>query len=248
MIATPATVFPDKEGTYTIEYHELLAYAKRISAFTLPPGGYVDDLGVGGGIGGGGGLRGGVSTVEETGLRTPPEGGGDATPVSAVAAMTAVVPGNMNGNGTVATENPDTTTNGNAMKPTTTALPEAWHSYLNPHADISWVPWPTEERIRQGGLASLQYILDTGGDISAVADTNTKMEGIESTAAAANTEANNNADMEKEKMRVEKEEMVRKEVERARSVAEGASRQPPQPPPEQEKMRVFGGLDVLDDD
>lgn len=225
----------------------------------MPPGGYVDDVGVGGGAGSGLIVRG-----EETGLRTPPGGGGgggvDGVDVAMGGMGDGVVNGfrgatpnvavtvNGNGNG-----NTDATANSNAATTTTTALPEQWHSYLNPHTEIPWVPWPTDDIIRRGGLASLQQLVDTGADIqtqSQAPDT----AGMESLQISPDVDRSREVEAQLQKEKADKEEMVRREVERARHVAADAGALQQQQQQQQQRQaqsrqpRVFEGLSALDDD
>ncbi|RKF77792.1 Mediator of RNA polymerase II transcription subunit 4 [Golovinomyces cichoracearum] len=40
-----------------------------------------------------------------------------------------------------------------------------WSDYLNPRSDQTWTPWPSEETIRRGALASIQMLVNQGIDL-----------------------------------------------------------------------------------
>jgi hypothetical protein len=46
----------------------------------------------------------------------------------------------------------------------TTALPQDWQKFLNPITEESFLPWPAEQDIRRGALASIQILVNSGVD------------------------------------------------------------------------------------
>jgi PAS domain-containing protein len=71
-----------------------------------------------------------------------------------------------------------------------------WSQYLNP-AGTQFVPWPSEETIRRGALASIQILVDQGVDLSTF-------------------DPEKSAELEAERKRVEEEQERLREQERAR--------------------------------
>lgn len=121
----------------------------------------------------------------------------------------------------------------------TTALPPLISDWINPHTTApTFVPWPTEETIRRGALASIQVLVDQGVDPSTF-------------------DPEKSAELEAERKRLEEELEVKKEAEMAErrrkeearaeerrrnsAVGEGAGGVARQEP------KVFTGLDLLDD-
>jgi len=103
------------------------------------------------------------------------------------------------------------------------------------------VPWPTEETIRRGALASIQVLLDQGQD-PAEFDPERSAE-LESERKRLEEEAERRKEEEVELERVRREERMREEVARRESAgAQGAQGRP------EEKPKVFMGLDLLDDE
>jgi hypothetical protein len=46
----------------------------------------------------------------------------------------------------------------------TNSLPEDWVRWLNPNTGQLFVPWPSEENIRKGALASIEVLMNQGVD------------------------------------------------------------------------------------
>lgn len=140
----------------------------------------------------------------------------------------------------------------------TTALPPVVSDWLNPLNDgPAFVPWPVEETIRRGALASIQILLDQGVD-------------------PATFDPERSAELEAERKRLEeeqdriREEQREREMERQRAEAErralaerrrrdsidaaggagGAGGSPGGAAAArvEEKKAVFTGLDLLDED
>jgi hypothetical protein len=120
---------------------------------------------------------------------------------------------------------------------TSTSLPEGFTQFLNPLADAPFIPWPTEEIIRRGALASIQVLLDQNID-PATFDPAKSAELEAERKRIAEEE-----DRAREEQKAKAEEERRKEMERRMSVSgnlASAGR-------DQEKPGVFQ-LETFDDD
>jgi hypothetical protein len=222
LIDTPATVFP--ENTNDVSYSDLLSYARRISKFTLPNS-YRESEAL-------------AETAEATGS-TPKEGKAEsqADETSTPAAMANGADrdtqmGGMDRDSATpaAIQSQNTTT-------TSTSLPEGFTQFLNPLADSPFIPWPTEETIRRGALASIQVLLDQNID-PATFDPAKSAELEAERKRIAEEE-----DRAREEQKAKAEEERRREMERRMSVSgnvAAAGR-------EQEKPGVFQ-LETFDDD
>jgi hypothetical protein len=126
----------------------------------------------------------------------------------------------------------------NTVTTTSTSLPEGFAQFLNPLADSPFIPWPTEETIRRGALASIQVLLDQNID-PATFDPAKSAELEAERKRIAEEE-----DRAREEQKVKAEEDRKREMERRMSVSgnagAGAGR-------EQEKPTVFQ-LETFDDD
>ncbi|KAI1202274.1 vitamin-D-receptor interacting mediator subunit 4-domain-containing protein [Nemania serpens] len=153
LVHATATVFPDGPN-YDIQYDELLSYARRISKTTIPPVGAVNAI---------------AAMAESSHARA---GGGEASAPDTAATTPAggtpngTTPQAMNMNGDMS-QQMTTTTNTTMATATATAtggtdLPEPLASFLNPHSAYTFVPWPSEEQVRQGAVASLAYMAEQG--------------------------------------------------------------------------------------
>ncbi|KAL7627267.1 hypothetical protein AAE478_001456 [Parahypoxylon ruwenzoriense] len=153
LVGASATSFPDDRPGYGIRYDELLAYARRISKTTLPPAGALNapsnnDVKV---------ENGGVGSASTETAATTPAGGtpnGTATPANGIQVQpqqqqTPLDP-------SVSQQTIGTTTD--------TSLPEPLQTHLNPNAHLEFIPWPSEEQVRKGAIASLSYLSETGID------------------------------------------------------------------------------------
>lgn len=120
---------------------------------------------------------------------------------------------------------------------TSTSLPEGFTQFLNPLADAPFMPWPTEETIRRGALASIQVLLDQGID-PATFDPAKSAELEAERKRLAEEE-----DKAREELKEKAEEERRRDMERRMSVSGNA----PVVAREQEKPGVFQ-LETFDDD
>ncbi|MCJ1364854.1 hypothetical protein MMC16_003971 [Acarospora aff. strigata] len=219
LLATPATTFPP--ASRDVPYHELLAYAKHISKFTVPPT-----------------------------IRPPPEPSqqiqsqttaAQGDPAQAKDTTEAQQPNGVNGNDaaskgttavTVADDN--TKTPGGIGVSSLAASESQW---LDPSAQIPFVPWPTEEVIRRGALAQIQVMLEQGVDPAGAAVPKVDLE----------QEQEEETEMEVEVKRENEggEEARRKSAVASAAAGKGRAEGRRE---EKEKPAVFGGLDLYDPD
>jgi hypothetical protein len=239
LLATPATVFPT--GTNPVSYSELLSYARLISKFTIPP------------------------SYRESNSSTPAPGqvsqstaqpesqGADVAKTNGTTTPIDVQNGLNNGGVPEQPSNSQTPAEGEigtAAGTSTTALPAPMTEWLNPLAGVpSFVPWPTEETIKRGALASIQVLLDQGVD-PATFDPERAAE-LEAERQRLETEK----EAERERLELEKErEQEREMVKRIERERERAERRESVGMPgsgagvgAESKPTVFMGLDLLDD-
>lgn len=191
LIATPATTFPS--NIRPVSNAELLSYARRISKYTLPPTYREIDPQVATG-------EAGTNTPKESQSRT--QTNGTTTPVVATNGVSGE-PG----------AGPSQATSGTAMEidqsqqvvaetqttDTTGVVDNAkdWGNYFNTANEAMFVPWPNEEAIRRGALASIQVLLDQGVD-------------------PWTFDPEKSAELEADRKRIAEEEDTAREVEKAR--------------------------------
>jgi hypothetical protein len=199
VLATPATVFP--ESHRNVPYDELLEYANRISRYTVPPT-----------------FRLPAPASQATSIAPPQQ---PDLPV---------------GNGLSA---------GQGMQASATGSPSNHHvhgegigvasldvseiQWLDPLTQIPFVPWPSEEVIRQGALAQVQLMLEKGPDASNVGsreDESTKPDTSHDS-IMADSHHGTNAGINSHA---------------SRPLTNGVAK------PKDEKPAVFGGLDLYDPD
>lgn len=159
LVSTSATVFPADAPSFDIDYDELLSYARRISKTTVPPAAALA-----------------LAAAPAAAPDAKAESNGGLGAETAAATPAAGTPNGANGaqmqqqDGTWQAHpqtQPSavgigiTPTNGSAGA---TQLPEdlAWR--LNASAAGSFAPWPSEEQVRKGALASLAFLADQGID------------------------------------------------------------------------------------
>lgn len=124
----------------------------------------------------------------------------------------------------------------------TTALPNAISAWINPAAVTpAFIPWPSEQKIRQGALASIQLLRDRGID-------------------PATFDPEKAEELEAERKRLEEEELAKREAEKAERQRLQAERQAREEARRRESMaaapeagekrevKTFTGLDLLDDE
>ncbi|PNY27163.1 Mediator of RNA polymerase II transcription subunit 4 [Tolypocladium capitatum] len=181
IVTTHTTTFPS-EPNYPVAYEELLSYARRISKTTMPPAATINA---------------GGSPSPETQTPVP-----DSQPQSAMT-PSARTPSQ--------TQSP--VANGMSQQTATsmnTSLPEGMSQYLNPLSGQLFFPWPLEDKIRSGSLASYQILAEQGIDPKGY-DPATEVE------RKRQKEEERKANEEREKAeREEREKQIREERERLR--------------------------------
>jgi hypothetical protein len=147
LLATPSTTFT--ENANPVSYSELLSYARRISKFTLPPTYLQPDASAN-------------AEAAETGNTTPRE------PNSQAQTNGAPTPSATNGMDSSAMDidHPSTAEPSQTQTSATgvSANSTSWQQFLSQPRDQVWTPWPNEEIIRRGALASIQILIDQGVD------------------------------------------------------------------------------------
>lgn len=266
---TPATVFPSGPS-YPINYEELLAFARRISKTTLPHQSVLAAATA---------EAAAAAATAATATSTSPSAADSVPkPDSGTGSAAATPGGTPNGASTPSAATAAAAATGGASTPaangelvvpgasqqttnSNTALPENITAHLNPHAGVDFVPWPSEDNLRNGALAQLAYLTNRG----------IEPEGYDPAAEEARKKREEEEAREREeKERLEREEKERrareqrerdrlqreKEMEEFRrgSVSQGgpagASDLPPPPTPQdkQQKQFQFMGGDDDDDD
>jgi predicted Zn-dependent peptidase len=123
-----------------------------------------------------------------------------------------------------------------ASQTSNTSLPNDFSQWLNPLADLPFQPWPSEESIRRGALASIQVLLDQGVD-PATFDPE----------KGAELEAERKRIMDEED-RIRDEERARLEDERRREMERRMSVSGPIGGERREEMPKVFQLETFDDD
>lgn len=160
--STHVTKFPHGPS-YDVNWEELLGYARRISKTTLPAPSILaaaaaaSNLGDPIGAESVGEITGdAVNTPNTTAAPTPAPGA--ATPLGNGAATPAATQQQSQSQQQQQQQRQST------QQRNGTALPDEWARFLDPLTDQTFYPWPTEEKIRMGALASIQAIIDQGID------------------------------------------------------------------------------------
>ncbi|KAL8709451.1 MAG: hypothetical protein Q9220_005834 [cf. Caloplaca sp. 1 TL-2023] len=237
--ATHITTFP--ENSRNVPYAELLDYANKISRYTVPPtfreplpkpqlaAGTVDND---------------PTKEEENAVSAPPpstngiSGGSDA--VAEAREVNAIA----NGEPHPSTSPRDEGGGGGGGEKSgvgVSSLEQSEVQWLNPLKQIPFVPWPTEEVIKRGGLGQIQVMLEQGIDPSGAGDTRGEEEGAE---IGQKEEVAGQKRQEDVQMGEGGEEAAAMDVDHSRvgggeRMAEGQSRE--------QKPKVFKGLDLDED-
>ncbi|EKD17795.1 uncharacterized protein L3040_002165 [Drepanopeziza brunnea f. sp. 'multigermtubi'] len=222
LIATPATSFPPNANP--ISYSELLSYARRISRFTLPPT-YRDPQ----------------ASAAETGDAATNTSGEPNQQIQTNGINTPVVATNGELHNTAATDLDKASPAAAAQMQPQPSQHEGvrtnlsiWEQYLNPSAEMPFFPWPSEESIRKGALASLQVLVDQGID-PATFDPEKSAE-----LEAERKRIMEEEDAAREQERIKEEEARRREMERRMSAGG------PAPERREEKTEAFQ-FSLMDD-
>ncbi|KAL6904093.1 vitamin-D-receptor interacting mediator subunit 4 domain-containing protein [Trichoderma evansii] len=244
IVNTQVTVYPS-EPNYPIVYEELLSYARRISKTSMPPSAILNAL---------------AATQESQTPLPDSQAQAGMTPSAAQTPNPTQSPAPING--VLPSGLPDLSTQ-QTQTSQLTSLPENMSQFLNPLSGQLFFPWPLEDKIRSGALASNQILLEQGIDpkgYDPVAEEERKRKEEEERKEKEEKEKQERAERERERReeleRLRKEDLLRREKEQAAfrraSTAAGISgdaavNAPPSARPEKKQFQ-FTNLDDLDDD
>ncbi|KAM5347915.1 hypothetical protein ACJ41O_007739 [Fusarium nematophilum] len=243
-IVTTHTTTAPAGPSFPIAYEELLNYARRISKTSMPPGGSIKP----------------AAPPSPDGQTPAPESQAasvmtPSAPPSSQVQSPAVMNGTPHASQEPATQQTTTSSNTN--------LPEVWSQFLNPLSGQLFFPWPQEDKIRAGSLASNQLLMEQGIDprgYDPVEEEERKLreeeerKRKEEEERLAQEEHDRKMREERERARVERERQRERDQEawRRASVVGGPSGGPgenrPAPGPQQKAQFQFTNLDDLDDD
>lgn len=200
ILATPATIFP--ESQHNVPYDELLEYAQRISRYTVPPTLRLPAL---------------TSQAPSVAPSQPPI----LITANGVSTEQGILPST--------TESPrNLLSQGEGIG--VASLEQSEVQWLDPLTQIPFVPWPSEEVIRQGALAQVQVMLEQGLDPSNIGTGEVETIQHEATEDTVMVESHG-------------EIIAGSHSHANRPLANGILK-----PQEEEKPKVFGGLDLYDPD
>ncbi|KAE9363912.1 hypothetical protein N431DRAFT_422977 [Stipitochalara longipes BDJ] len=221
LIATPSTNYPT--STNPVSYSELLSYARRISKFTLPPNYREPEAQTEQ-------ADGGTNTPKESKSET--QTNGTTTPVAATNGVDSQT--HLATAMEIDSATPAATQTQPSQASTAKTNTAMWSQFLGP-TDTPFLPWPSEETIRRGALASIQILVDQGVDPS----TFDPEKSAELEAERKRVEEEQEQLREQERTRLEEER--RREMERRMSVSGSV------PEKREEQPKVFQ-LETFDDD
>lgn len=165
LLATPATVFPEDDGSREVAYDELLAYAKKISKFTVPPT-YRASLPPAGDSPANAASPADGTAQTAFGEKSHQDGRDRSVGADHVMVMAN---GTTNKEIDNAQDQPKTMTRSEGVA--IAALPTQESEWLDPAATFAFTPWPTEDVIVRGGLGRIQAMLDAGEDPALIKST-----------------------------------------------------------------------------
>jgi hypothetical protein len=228
LLAAPSTNFTSKANA--VDVAEILSYASRSSKFTRPATFREVEAQSNPDTG-----DGGTNTPKEPGSQI--QTNGTSTPVTGTNGVdrdTQMTQGTAMDidSATPATQQPTQATNQSSQ----TALPAHWLPLINPEANMPFIPWPSEDTIRRGALASIEILTNKGVD-------------------PATFDPEKSAELEAERKRIQEEEDMAREAERLRREEEArmlmerrASEIGNAPAARQEAKPAAFSLDMLDDE
>lgn len=249
IVTTHTTTYPS-EPNYPIVYEELLSYAQRISKTTLPPAATIEAAS--------------TSSEPRAQAQTQAQAPNPEFQLQSVLTPSAPTPSQpqspaMNGTPAVTSEQHTQQTATN----TNTSLPEGMSQYLNPLSGQLFFPWPLEDKIRSGALASYQMLLEQGIDPKgydpATEEERKRKEEEERKAKEEREQSEREARErqlreERERARIERERQREKDQEAWRRAslvgghAQGPAPSRPSAAAGNKKQFQFTNLDDLDDD
>ncbi|KAK3398399.1 vitamin-D-receptor interacting mediator subunit 4-domain-containing protein [Sordaria brevicollis] len=215
---TPATQYPATGPKYKFTTHELLNYAKRISRTTLPPTHLIVE-----------------SNNLDAQQQLQNQGGGGGQPMDLDSAAPTPMPGTTTAAGTPAASAAPTPAPSGPSGPSTaaaapfsqqpppppsanqTALPHDLKTHIDPLAGFQFHPWPTEDKVRMGGMAAYQSLISRAMDPKGYdpEEEERRKKEEEEARKEAEERAIREREEEEKRMREERERMAR-ERERAR--------------------------------
>ncbi|KAL6872843.1 vitamin-D-receptor interacting mediator subunit 4 domain-containing protein [Trichoderma novae-zelandiae] len=231
LVTTQVTTYPS-EPNYPILYEELLGFARRISKTSMPPAAILNAM----------------AGNQESQTPLPDSQAQRAMTPAAQTPSAMQSPAPTNG---VAEQQ--------AQASAHTSLPDNMNQFLNPLSGQLFFPWPLEDKIRSGALASNQILLEQGIDprgYDPVAEEDRKRKEEEERKEKEEKEKQERAEREREaeRQRQERQRAVEKQQAewRRASTAAGVSGDPgvsgPPSAKAEKKQFQFTDLDDLDDD
>jgi hypothetical protein len=156
VIATPTSTFPTNIRPVTNA--ELLSYARRISKYTIPPTYREADPQTSG--------EAGTNTPKEPQSQTQTNG---STPIVATNGVTSELAASQAPPAASSAMDVDQSQQAVTDTQTTDATgtasnSEMWKNFFAAAAEAPFVPWPNDDVIRRGALASIQMLVDQGID------------------------------------------------------------------------------------
>ncbi|KAL7942597.1 vitamin-D-receptor interacting mediator subunit 4 domain-containing protein [Trichoderma barbatum] len=234
IVTTQVTIYPT-EPNYPIVYEELLSYARRISKTSMPSAAILNAM-------------------------APPQE--SQTPLPDSQAQSAMTPSAQTPNPMQSPAPINGTTEQSVQQSQAsihTSLPDTMNQFLNPLSGQLFFPWPLEDKIRSGALASNQILLEQGIDprgYDPVAEEDRKRKEEEERKEKEEKEKQERAEREKEaeRHRQERQRQIEKQQAEWRRAStaigvsgEAATNAPPGTKAEKKQFQ-FTNLDDLDDD
>ena len=242
IVTTHTTTYP-LGPSYPIAYEELLSYARRISKTTMPPAATINSL---------------PPAVES---QTPAPDSQLQSAVTAAAPTPSQTQSPAAVNGMSRQFEQSTQQTALSMN---TSLPEVMTQYLNPLSGQAFLPWPLEDKIRSGSLASNQILVERGIEPRGYDPAEEEERKRKEEEERKEKEEKEKADREERERKImEEREKARQERERQRereqaewrrgSVVAGPAAPVPglsrtDTAPGEKKQFQFTNLDDLDDD
>ncbi|KOS22845.1 Mediator of RNA polymerase II transcription subunit 4 [Escovopsis weberi] len=243
IVTTQTTSYPPGDS-YPVTYGELLQYARRISKTTMPPASALSSVPPP------------PPQQQQQQQQAPPAQPAPAGSSSASASA----------NGLAQQQQQQQSGAESSAQPASmhTSLPDGMSQYLNPLSGQIFFPWPPEDKIRSGALASNQILSEQGIDprgFDPVLEEDRRRREEEERKEREEREKQERADKERamreemERIRLERERQREKEqAEWRRASVAGASADAPgaaargAPGAGEKKQFQFTNLDDLDDD
>lgn len=243
IVTTHTTTYPSGPN-YPIAYEELLSYARRISKTTMPPVGTING-------------------VPQTQASSP------ALDAPASTAITSSAPTPSQPQSPIATNGAARPSDQSRLQqstglPSKTQLPEVMDRYMNVFSGQLFFPWPLEDKIRSGSLASNQVLMERGIDPKEFDPAEEEARKRKENEQRREREQREKAEREERERRIVEERdraIQERELQRKRELAEwrrgsgaggpaagGPASNPADAASREKKQFQFTNLDDLDDD